>query len=122
MKNVRVNLTISEPVAAVVGEVAELTGQSMSGAIAAFLAWKLPELREWVAGYWIAADRKASFLPGSGSGAGSAGPGYGVVGGTATVGRRQASGAAARETVSRAERRQREREEKRLERQLRAGG
>lgn len=49
MKAVRVNLTIPGPVDAAVSEFAELTGQSKSAAIATYLAWQLPHLRAWVA-------------------------------------------------------------------------
>lgn len=60
MKAVRVNLTIPGPVDAVVSEFATLTGLSKSAAIAAYLAWQLPHLAAWVA------DRKGSagFLAG----------------------------------------------------------
>lgn len=48
MKAVRVNLTIPGPVDAILSEFAELTGQSKSAAIATYLAWQLPHLRAWV--------------------------------------------------------------------------
>lgn len=116
MKNVRVNLTISEPVAAAIEEVAELTGQSMSAAIASFLAWKLPELREWVAGYWIAVDRSVAPLPVSATAADS--PGQSTGSGAAEVRQIKPVRSGSSEVLSRAERRRQERELARLDRQM----
>ncbi len=120
MNGVRVNLTISPQVAAAVEEVAELTGQSTSAAIASFLAWKLPELREWVAGYWIAVDRAGVCLPDSASSADS--PGQSTAHVAAGPGRKAGSEASGASVLnSRADRRRLEREEARVLRQMGRG-
>lgn len=65
MDGERINLTVSEPVARAVGELAELMGLSKSAAVASYLAWQLPNLRAHL-------DRlRASGAPGGPSPGGS---------------------------------------------------
>lgn len=61
MKAVRVNLTIPGPVDAVISDFAELTGLSKSAAVATYLAWQLPHLRAWVLDCQASAGRVAGF-------------------------------------------------------------
>ncbi len=49
MDGQRINLTVSEPVARVVAELAESMGLSRSAMVAQYLVWQLPNLREHLA-------------------------------------------------------------------------
>lgn len=104
MDGQRINLTVSEPVARVVAELAESMGLSRSAMVAQYLVWQLPNLREHLARLRASGGSGAAIRGGSDP--------SGVSASSAAPAPSTAARASGGSGMSRAERRRLQREER----------